>query len=102
MRAKSANFYASFGALRPFWLTTPILKFDDVIAMFADLASLCRDYGWDKVLCFCGCECFCGLFRRAVSMAVVSEDVSNLRQGLAVVEKERESDPDNFILFISF
>ena len=37
-----------------------------------------------------------------VSMAVVSEDVSNLQQGLKVLEKEMEQGPDNFILFISF
>lgn len=34
-------------------------------------------------------------------MAVVSEDVSNLRQGLKVLEQEMAEDSSNFILFIS-
>ena len=37
----------------------------------------------------------------AVSLSVVSEDVSGLRQGLKVLEKEMEMDADNFVIFIS-
>lgn len=37
-----------------------------------------------------------------VSNQLVAEDVHNLRMGLDAVKKEKELEPDNFILFISY
>ena len=37
----------------------------------------------------------------AVSNQLLTEDVLHLREGLEEVKKEKELEPDNFILFIS-